>query len=347
MPKELVFTGPREIGFREFPQKEPGPGEILVETILSGISHGTEMAFYRGTAPHLKRHPEGGLFVDGPAFEYPFSYGYEEVGRVVKVGPDVEGIHEGDLVAAAYGHRESAVIRPEGAFFTLLPPGTDPELGIFQALGSVSLDAILSADLKVGESCVIFGLGVIGLLCVQLAKMAGAEPVIAVEPLASRRALAGKWGADLLLDPSGDDVGLRVREATGGRKADCALECSGSYKALHESIRCCASSYGRVVAVAFYQGTPTDLYLGEEFHHSSHLIGGAGRILAVNHRLPPAPGRAWDGPRVVSTITRWIFSGRVRVDGLITDRFPFAQAADAFRRVDEHAEECIKVILTF
>jgi 2-desacetyl-2-hydroxyethyl bacteriochlorophyllide A dehydrogenase len=348
MPKELLFTGPRQIGFREYEERDPGPNEILVETVLTGISHGTEMSIYRGTNPQFRRHVEDGLFVDGPVYSYPMTYGYEEVGRVAKAGAEVKGISEGDIVAAIYGHRQTAVFDPETAWMvTRLPEGADPELGIFQALGSVAMDGVLSANVKLGESCVIFGLGVIGLLSVQLARISGAEPVIGVDPILARRRLAEEYGADAVLDPAAEDVGVRVRELTGGRKADCAIETSGSYKALHESIRCTMSSCGRVVALGFYQGEGVGLNLGEEFHHSSHLSGGAGHIVALNHRLPPAPARAWDTRRVYQTVMRWILCGRVRAKEMVTHRFPFEQAQEAFRTVDEHPAECVKVILTF
>lgn len=348
MPKELIFTGPRQIGFQEYEERDPAPNEILVETILTGISHGTEMSIYRGTGPQFTRHVEGGLFLDGPDFSYPMTYGYEEVGRVTKAGAEVKEIREGDLVAAIYGHRQTAVFDPTTAWMlTRLPAGADPELGIFQALGSVAMDGALSANMKLGESCVVFGLGVVGLLCVQLARIAGAEPVIGVDPVAARRKLAADYGADAVLDPAAEDVGVRVRELTGGRKADCAIESSGSYTALHAAIRCCGSSYGRVVALGFYQGTGQGLNLGEEFHHSSHLAGGAGQIIALNHRMRPAPGRAWDTPRVYQTVMRWVLSGRVRVKEMVTDRFPFEQAQEAFRKVDERPTECVKVILAF
>ena len=60
MPRELLFTARREIGFQEYQERDPAPNEILVETVLSGISHGTEMTIYRGTAPQFEKHFEAG-----------------------------------------------------------------------------------------------------------------------------------------------------------------------------------------------------------------------------------------------------------------------------------------------
>ena len=350
MPRELICLAPQEIGFREYADRGVRKSEIKLRTLYSGISHGTEMATYRGTSPHLHKRHEDALFKDEePLIKYPRHLGYEEVAEVVEVGEGVPGFVPGDIVAAAYGHRETAVISVgTHPYLNVIPKDIDPERGIFQALGGVALDAVLTSGIKIGESAVVFGQGVIGLLIVQLCKMAGAEPVIALDLLDSRLSLAEKMGADCTINPSSvDDVAVKVRRLTQARGADVCFEVSGSYKALHEAIRCGATYYSKVIAVAFYQGPGYDLYLGEEFHHSQHLLGGAKEILVPNHRLPPAPGRQWDRNRVVSTALDLIARGELLVDGLISHRFSFSDAAQAFELIDLHPERCTKVILQF
>jgi 2-desacetyl-2-hydroxyethyl bacteriochlorophyllide A dehydrogenase len=350
MPKELVCLAPRKVSFREYAERELGKGEIRLHTLCSGISHGTEMAFYRGTNPYLHKRHEDALFKDGePLVKYPRTLGYEEVAEVVEVGEGVSGFRVGDIVAAAYGHRETAIVNAGmQPYLNLIPQDVDPEKGIFQALGGVALDAVLTSGIKIGESAAVFGQGVIGLLVVQLCRIAGAEPVIALDLLDSRLSLAQKVGADYTVNPSSvDDVAVEVRKYTRTRGVDVSFEVSGSYKALHEAIRCGATYYSKVIAVAFYQGPGTALYLGEEFHHSQHLIGGAKEILVPNHRLPAAPGRQWDRNRVVRTVLDLIFRGRLAVDGLISHRFSFSDAAQAFELIDQHPERCTKVILEF
>ena len=116
---------------------------------------------------------------------------------------------------------------------------------------------------------------------------------------------------------------------------------------MHEAIRCCASGYGRVVALGFYQGGGNNLELGREFHHSSFYSMGASSILAINQRREPAQGCAWDRVRVYNTVTNMIGDGRIKTKGLITHTFPFECAAEAFELMDRHPEDVIKAVLTF
>lgn len=350
MPTELVFLGPRRIGFREF--EEParlGPREVYVRTLFSGISHGTEMNVYRGTCPEYTMSYVDGLYRAGePAWQYPKTYGYEEVGQVVARGDAVHEVKEGDIVASAYGHREAAIIDLDQTFFFhVVPPHMKPEHAIFHALGSVALDAYLSSEIRLGESAVVLGLGIIGQFIVRLCKMGGVDPIIAVDLIASRRERALAQGADYELDPRQCDVAVQVRHILGRRGAEVVFDTTGSYLGLQEAIRCGAPIYGRVMAIGWYQGEGIGLRLGEEFHHSSFGVGGTCQIRANNQRVPPAPGRAWDARRLVNTFFRLMTQNKVAVADLISHKIPFREAASAFRLIDEHPEQVNKVVLEF
>ncbi|MGQ9555947.1 MAG: zinc-binding dehydrogenase [Anaerolineae bacterium] len=350
MPNELIFLGPRSIGFRQYEERRDlGPREILVQTLFSGISHGTEMNVYRGTAPPFHKSVVDGLYAEGePAWHYPMTCGYEEVGRVLARGSAVHEVQEGDVIASAYGHRETAIIDIDHTpYFNVVPPEMPPEDGIFHALGSVALDAYLSSDIRLGESAVILGLGIIGQFVAQLCALGGVDPIIVVDPIAPRRERALSYGATHALDPQKGDVAVAVRRIIGRKGAEVVFDATGSYKGLQESIRCGAPIYGRVMAIGWYQGEGSGLRLGEEFHHSSFGAGGTCQIRANNHRVPPAPGRAWDIKRVVNTFFRLMVNGKVAVGDLISDMIPFEDAASAFKLVDERPAEVSKVVLRF
>ena len=331
------------------------PTCIRIHSLWSGISHGTEMNFYRGTAPHITHDIDHGLFRPRPSnvSTYPIWHGYETVGEIVEVGAAVADFKLGDLVWAGCEHADDIVVDTDVAhrpfFLEKVPQYADPKVGIFLALAGVALDGHLTSGLRLSESVVISGLGAIGLFCVQLARLAGLSPIVAVDPISSRRQKAQQWGADLTIDPTQARIAEAVRERLGGRGrgVDAVIETSGNWVALHEAIRCCASGYGRVVALGFYQGPGQDLRLGEEFHHSSFYEMGASTILALNCRRQPAHGRAWDAPRVYHTVARMLADGQLQTEGLLTHTFPFDQAAQAFELIDKHPEKVIKVALTF
>jgi len=352
--REVVITGPRRVKLRTTADDPLTPTAIRIRTLYSGISHGTEMSFYRATAPQLSHDIDDGLFRrhEGEDTPYPVVHGYEMVGEVVEVGSDVQGFCVGDIAwTGSAGHPDTFVCdttetgRP--FFCERAPEDADPAAGVFLALGGVAYDAHLTSRLRLGEGAVVSGLGAVGLLGVQLARAAGVTPLIAVDPVAVRREMALSLGADHVLDSGTGQVAEQVRDINDGRGVDAVIETSGNWSALHEAVRCCASGFGRVVAVGFYQGGGTDLRLGEEFHHSTFHSMGASSILAIDHRKEPAPGRAWDRNRVYRTIAEMLGDGTLAVRDLLTHTFPQSQASEAFELVDKHPEGAIKVAFTY
>ncbi len=228
--------------------------------------------------------------------------------------------------------------------------------------------AIRDAGIKLGDRVAVFGLGAIGLFCVQLAKAAGADWVVAIDPLGNRRELAAGFGADAVLDPfaGNGDVGLQIRRLTGPEPdptprlqtritggylerptqtgqlgVDVAIETSGSVPALHQAIR--ATRFGGTVCmVSFYGREAAGLYLGDEFH--------VNRLNLVSVRAETLPGRdapVWDLQRLVDLALAWLASGKMRTEGIVTPIVPFAESAEAYRAIDERPEESIKLGIRF
>ncbi len=176
----VELTEPRTVGIRTYPTPEVGPGEVLVRTLYSGISAGTELATYRGTNPYLEKRwdPELALFAPGETtFRYPVDvWGYSEVGVIEDLGEDVgeavgrqvADLAPGDQVWGIWGHRSHAVLSADLLAGHLMPPGLDPMVGTFDRVGAVALNAVLAADARIAETVVVFGQGVIGLLATQL-----------------------------------------------------------------------------------------------------------------------------------------------------------------------------------
>lgn len=349
----LVFTGPKKIDFEQVPDEPLGPKAIRIRSILNGISHGTEMSFYRGTAPHLTHNIDGGLFQERKDSQspYPIWHGYETVAEVIEIGSEVTEFKVGNTVWCGNAHANVSVcdtaVGKRPFFLERAPENVDPSKGIFLALSGVAYDGILTSKLRIGEAGVVSGLGCIGLICIQLMANSGIKPIIGIDPLPMRRQMALDFGADYVIDPNQGNTAEQIRDINSGKGVDAAIETSGNWKALHEAIRCCASSYGRVVALGFYQGNGQALRLGEEFHHSTFYPMGASSILAINHRGEPAPGRAWDIIRVYHTMAEMLSDGRIKTDGLLTHKFKFEDAKKAFELIDNHPEQILKVALTF
>lgn len=344
MSSVVRFTSPRLAEVVEEDLPSLGADEVRLRTLYSGISAGTELTAYRGSNPYLtkKWDEDRRLFVDGStSFEYPVDgWGYEEVGEVVEVGEDAKDVALGDLIWGTWGHRALAVQKAERASRRILSPVADPRIGIFSQIGAIGLNVVLDADIHIGETVAVFGLGVPGQIAAQFARLNGAR-VIGVDNIASRRQLAGDLGADELIDAGEGGVAERIRDLTDGRGADVCLEVTGNYRALHEAIRSVAYS-SRVCAAGFMQGEGAGLRLGEEFHHNRIQV-----ICSQISGVAPSLQHRWNDYRLASTAIELATRGRLRLTELISHTMPIAQAPQAFQLLDTHPEQALQVVLTF
>ncbi len=348
MERVVQFTGPRKVEVAEHESEPLPPGHLRVRTRYSGISAGTELTAYRGTNPYLTRtwDPEARLFRDGAAgIAYPVAgWGYSEVGEVTEVSPesaDLPGTPAvGDLVWGIWGHRSEGVVPVERMAGHTLPDGLKPLAGAFARVGAIAYNAVLGAEIHLGEDVAVFGQGVIGLLTTRLAQLSGAR-VTAVDALDVRLAHAREHGAEITLNAREDEVAERVHEATGGRGADSAIEISGAYPALHEALRSVAVG-GRVVASGFYQGDGAGLRLGDEFHHNRAQL-----ICSQIGGVPQQLAGRWSVERLQQTFLRLVAEGKVEVEALVSHVVPVAEAAEAYTLLDERPAEALQIVLEF
>lgn len=343
MPEVVSFTAPGQVALVACDPQPLTPGSVRLRTWYSGISAGTELTAYRGSNPYLSRtwDPDRRLFVAGPpTFTYPVEgWGYSEVGEVVEVADDVDAPAVGDIVHGIWGHRSEAVVAAEAVRDRVW--STDDAIsGTFARVGSIGLNAVLAAEVRLGERVAVFGQGVIGLLATRLATLAGAE-VVAVDGVPQRLEAAKAMGAveTFAADAVGGS-GAAIREWSGGG-VDAAIELSGSDRALHEAVRSVVVD-GVVAASGFYQGGAEHLRLGEEFHHNRVRI-----VASQISGVPVALGSRWGQPRLVRTFMGLVRSGRVDVASLVTDVVDAAEVGAVFERLDRGDPAIVQAVLRF
>lgn len=342
MPIAVSFKEPLVAEVVDIERPSLEPDEVRIQTLFSGISAGTELTAYRGTNPYLDKRwdEEARLFVPGEStLQYPLvGWGYEEVGTVVEIGASVTTIEVGLTVWGSWGHCTEAVRKESYVAPRKLADGVDPRVGVFAHIGGIALNVVLDGDIHVGETVAVFGLGVPGQIAAQLARLNGAS-VIGVDGIARRRELAERLGAVATIDPAAEDVGLRIRDLTGGRGADVCLEVSGNYAALHEAIRSVAYS-SRVCAAGFMQGEGAGLRLGEEFHHNRVQVIGS-QISGVAPHLQ----HRWNELRLDTTVAELASTGRLNVLDLISHTFPLSRGPEAFGLLHNSPSDALQVVL--
>ena len=346
MSRSVVVTlsRPRAVTLLSEAPRQLGPDEVRIRTLLSGVSAGTELAYYRGTNPYLHKRWDADLRLFVPDAEFSVGYpitnwGYEEVGEVIEAGSATD-IALGTRVYGTWGHRSEYVAPGAYASERSLPAGVPLEVGIFSHIGPIALNGVLDTAVRLGETVAVFGLGVVGQLVVQLLRLAGAR-VIAVELLAERRDIAARLGTAEFVDPTSSSAAEAIKALTDGRGADVCVEASGSTRALHEAIRACAYN-ARVVALGFYQGEAAGLALGEEFHHNRISL-----VCSQIGGIAPELQHRWDRARLVGTFMRVASEGAVHCRELITHRVPASEADSLYRLIDERPQAVLQAVLDF
>jgi threonine dehydrogenase-like Zn-dependent dehydrogenase len=371
MPRELVAVAPKTPVLRAYDEPGLGPTDIRIRAELASPKHGTELVGYRNDPVASRPYdPAWGAVMPRPPEEalagFPRPLGNMAVGIVTETGPDVTRFAVGDRVFGHFPIRETLTV--DQARADPLPDGLSAEAALCLDPVVMAL-AMRDAGIRIGDRVAVFGLGAIGLVAVQLARLAGAAQVIAVDPIANRRELARSFGADVALDPTegGGDAGLAIRELTRddavaaepepGRRltggytekptqrtqlgVDVAIEASGSIAALHQAIR--ATRFGGTVCViSFYGRDATGLLLGEEFHINRLTL-----VSARAESLPMRDAPGWTLARMVRLGLDWLVEGRIRTDGILSPIVPFAESAGAYREIDEHPERSIKLGIRF
>ncbi len=319
--RAIVFTKPNtaELLTEEYPQ--PNAGEVVVKTAVSSISSGTERA-------NLVGDPRVSVFSSPDADEvvFPRRLGYSSSGTVVQVGEGVTKVKVGDRVAVGGGwHCEYAVLE-EKKVHTIDDVAFE-DAALFY-IATFPLAAIRKCRLEIGESAVVMGLGVLGLVAVQLLKAAGAAPVIAVDPVAEKREKALQIGADDALDPTAPDFAETVKRLTDGG-ANVAIEVTGVTAGLNSALDVMAP-FGRVALLGCTRHSDLNIDYYGKVHGPGITLVGAHTL--ARPQAESSPGW-WTEKDDMRTMKRLVQSGRLSLGGLVDEHHSPAEASAVYHRL--------------
>lgn len=336
------FHGSRTpIAIDDLPDPRPGFGEVVVRVAACGIC-ASDLHFVNGDVPLPVRPP--------------ITLGHEASGTIEAVGADVPGWREGDRVSLTGGRPcmacpsclagrveecENFLVMGshyDGAWAELLRvPASQlvrlPDSVSFEH-GAIACDAVATpfaaltdrGALRPGERVGIWGIGGLGTHAVQIARLAGASFVLAVDPLPAARERATALGADLALDPS-EDVPSALRAATGGRGLDVAVEMVGVPAAVKQALTSLARG-GRVVVAG----------------QSLETLD-AGPILALSWFGLSLLGHLGYERRHLEDVIELIARGRLDLSASVSDRLPLDAINDGIERLTRKDEPTVRLVV--
>jgi len=234
--KNIIFTAPgvAEIIEKDMPQVTRGT--VLVRSVRDTISPGTERANLIGD-PNINSSAPGSV-------NFPRQLGYSISGIVEEVGEGVTRVKVGDRVTCAWTkHAQFNHLRETSVY--PIPDCVDFDEAALVHIATFPLAALRKCRLEVGESAMVMGLGVLGLLGVELLHAAGACPIIAVDPVESKRKQALELGADYALDPFAEGFAEEAKRIAGNGGVKVCLEITGNGKGMEMALDCMAR-HGRM-----------------------------------------------------------------------------------------------------
>ncbi len=317
--RELWFVGPRQVEIREAGQPAlPGPGQVRARGLFSGVSQGTELLLYRGEGP---QHFDPSLDA-GSARLYPRRYGYSWVGEVTD--SRAAGVLPGQRIFCLLPHGDVHLL--DASELRLLPSAIPGPRATLAANLETALNVVWDAKIALGDDVVVLGGGIVGLLVVMLAKRSGALHVHMVEPSPRRAQAALALGADSVATPEQD-------EPHGS--ADVVIEATGQPGVLDRAIQHAAQE-ATVVVASFYGERRSALALGSDFHRRRLQL----KASQVS-RLPPEKTPRWDPARRFAQVLHLLADQRL--DQLLDEPTPFAEAAELFARLDRDSNASLQV----
>jgi threonine dehydrogenase-like Zn-dependent dehydrogenase len=263
--------------------------------------------------------------------------GYSLVGSVAEVGDRVTGFSPSDRVAALAPHGEYVaveVVEPKHHPPVVhLPERVSADAGTFWPLLTSSVLWVWETDARHGNTVVILGQGLVGSLCMQVVRAEAAVRVVAVDRLGLRCDLARRLGADEVVDASEEDPVDAVRRLTGDRGAEVVVEAVGGRAGAEafQQAQDMAAPRGLIQVLGLYEDEP--LPLDSSKIQGKRLVGG---YLDASRR-PEGSARALD----------LLAGGKIRTDEMITHRFPFDQAAEAFDLLYSRPGDAMAVLLVW
>jgi L-iditol 2-dehydrogenase len=341
--KALLLSAYNELEIANLPAPAPGPEEVLIRVAACGICgsdvHGFDGTSGRRIPPIVMGHEASGIVAatgkgvtkfregDRVTFDSTVYCGQCEYCRAGDVNlcnkREVVGVSCGDFRRA--GAFAEYVTVPERIVYGLPDEMPFAEAAMLEAV-SVALHALRVSEVKGGETALVIGAGMIGLLTLQAARVPGCSKIFVADVDASRLKMASEAGADEVILASGVELLAEIQELTGGRGVDLVLEAVGRNETIASSIDCVRKG-GTVTLIGNI--TP-EVRLPLQ------------KVVSRQIRLQGSAASSGEYPEAIELI----MAGKIKVKPLITAVAPLEDGPQWFSRLYAREPNLMKVVLT-
>ncbi len=319
--RSIVFTKAYTAELLEEELRDIGENEVLVKMEVSSISSGTERANFIGD-------PNISIFGNSSVASFPRRVGYSSAGVVEKVGANVSDLKPGDRVAMSGSVHSEYVILAKDNVHKIIDENISLEEAALWYISCFPAAAIRKCRLEFGESAVVMGAGVLGMIAIKLLATAGAAPIIAVDPDPEKRRKALEIGADFAFDPYEQNFAEKVKSVTDGG-ANVAIEVTGNGKAL-DSVLDCMKKFGRVALLGCTRNSDFTI----DYYRKVH---GPGITLVGAHTMARPIGESFSGWWCTRDEIKGIHNltkcGRLKLSDIVEETYSPSEAQEVYTRL--------------
>ncbi|MCU0959804.1 MAG: zinc-binding alcohol dehydrogenase [Pirellulaceae bacterium] len=326
----VVFVEPEKPIIEDRPVPCPADHELLIRTQTTLISTGTELTVLRG------KYPEGSHWADYG--KLPFLPGYDNVGVVVDAGKAISRAWIGRRVATYGTH--AAYVTFDGGLARPIHRAIADEEAVFVSISDIVMNGVRRAGVRWGDSVVVYGLGLLGQLTVQLCRFCGAWPVFGVDVADSRLDYLPKRPGIVPVNPAREDVSSVVKAATNERMADVVFEVTGDPELIVKEFEVLRRQ-GKFVVLSSPRGKT--LF---DFHDlcnapSYDIIG----VHAMSAPTVPTLENPWTAKRHSELFFDLVADGELSVKSLISHRESFREAANLYHMLLADRSRAMGVVM--
>lgn len=318
--KQIVFTEKNVAKLLDFNFEELAPNDVMVKTAVSTISCGTERANITGDE-NVSINPDAKT-------AFPRTSGYNSSGIVVKKGSAVKSVNIGDRVVVFWGKHRDYNIVCENQVVKIKDDSISFETGAMSFISSFPMAAIRKTRLEMGESAIVMGLGILGMIAVKLLRAAGAVPIIAADPNPVRRKIALENGADYAFDPLRENFAEDVKNVTDGG-VNAAIEVTGVGAGFNEALDCMAK-FGRVALLGCTRNSDFTVDYYKKIHAPGITVIGAHTLARPDFESHPGWFTHHDD---IKAVMKLCSGGRLKLENLIEETHSPLECGEVYKRL--------------
>lgn len=327
--RSIIFTAPYVSEFFEIETPVLKEDEVLVRLERSSISAGTERA-------NLSGDPNTSIYSKELNYNFPRYGGYSSAGIVEAVGKDVKNVKVGDRVALSWSfHREFCAVKEKLVY--KLPDNVSFAAGALVHIATFPAAAIRKCRLEFGESALVMGFGVLGIIALKLLRAAGAAPIIVADPVQEKRDLAIRLGADFALNPLDNDFAEKVKEITDGGAA-VAIEVTGIGAGLDGALDC-MRKFGRVALLGCTRNSDFSIDYYRKVHGPGITLIGAHTLARPSNE---SHGGWWSERDEALALVKLLSMGRIDFDSLVEEVHSPLDHKNVYARLA--TEKCFPIV---